>query len=143
MSTALHLVAGATPDEPTRRYDVEMISDFLRHLAFELKALHFDLASGGRAHPEIDETLCTYVMQSGAEQLVPAPRFDRALSPDEQRRFDRWLRGWLECNIARLDGLVDGILGDALRCVSMAAAGTELPIVQPVSADAIMAALPE
>jgi hypothetical protein len=140
-SATLRLVTGATPDEPARRYDVEHIRTFLEHLTWELRVRHFDLTNGG-SHDELDETVGRYIDGSDTEQLVPAPQFHRQLTPDEQRRFDTWLARRLQAQIDTLEAMLAGVVGDALTCASMLAAGVAAPILQPVE-ESFIVALPE
>jgi hypothetical protein len=116
-----------------------MIREFFSHLLWEIRALHFDSASGERVNDELDETLLRYVEKWNARQLVPDHAFDRELTAAEN---DKYLRV-LQCKIDAVQMVVDGLVADAIECLEqpLDSEGCPTPLVRHVNADAFIEGL--
>ena len=108
-----------------KRYDVEMIRDFLDHLLWEVRINHFEnTADVGAINPELVEQLGKYIRKYNGV-LLPATVINREGATEDQAKateltYRQIMRDKRQEQMEHLESLQE-LFADALKCASLPA----------------------
>jgi hypothetical protein len=108
-----------------RRYDAEMIRDFLDHLLWEVRILHYEsTATPGAINPELLDTIASLQSKYPGTACLLAATYltnDRELSGEQVARAEEyWRKARAQASQGWVDALehLQGLFREALECVS-------------------------
>jgi hypothetical protein len=108
------------PAPSVKRYDVEMIRDFLDHLTWEVRILHYESLNEDDSIPELEEQLAKYSRKYNAD-LLAVTELDYQGLPAAmvQRARHYWKAAQVKATAEQLQHLeaLAGLFKEAFECI--------------------------